>query len=1052
MISIRLVGALLLVSGACSLLFQTAWFREFRLIFGASTLASSAVLAIFMGGLGLGNALLGKFADRQQRPLRLYAKLEFYISIFCGISPFLLDGVRAVYISIGGQETLGSAGSTIVRLVGSALVIGLPTFLMGGTLPAACRAVISSDDTGRRAVGRLYGLNTIGAVFGALVGTFYLFEAYGTRTTMWLACAINLANCAAAWLLASSIEKSPLPLETQAIASVKLSGPEPTASSTCHFPNSMFYGLACLVGFVFFLMEMVWYRLLSPILGGSTFTFGLILAIALAGIGLGGLLYSYIYRDRQPTLKSFILTLLGEAVAIAIPFAMGDFLAILAMSLRQLSVYGFWGQVGGWFVVSSIVVFPVAVISGIQFPVLIGLIGRGRDDVGEQLGKAFAWNTAGAMAGALAGGFGLLTLLGAIGVWKLAVVLLALCAVLLQILEVRRGGSLALRLPILLLGITYFSLMAQGPTAVWRHGGIGAGRNRDPGLDTNEFREFVNFQNRELLWEVDGRESSVGISSGSGLAFIVNGKMDGNAIADLGTQVMLGVVGAIIHPDPKVSLVIGLGTGESAGWLASLPTMEGVDVVEIESAIVEMAERCAPLNHDVLRNSKVSVIFNDAREQLQTTSKTYDVIASEPSNPYRSGISSLYTQEFYRAVAKRLALKGVFCQWLQAYEVDTLTIQSVLATLHSVFPYVEVWETRPGDMVLVCALEPLDYGVREIKAKLLLPEYALATQTAWNTTQVFGVLGHAVASNEFVESVSNVAPRVNTDDDNLLEFGFARTVGRKTAFQISSMAAEADVREMRWPKRMKKDIDEVRIADLAAAGALLSARPLVLGRHNGPLSAVWKAIELDQNADAVTLWRSLRKESSLSDLDFSELLLIGLAMMKTKAPELPGLLSELDRRSPGNALALSTNFAANFEGPEVASERLEVLFRQARIDPTIFSVYLISAISASEEISRNHPQYAPKLFQNLRVPFALHVADTERLTALIAAAEATDMRALASVFESFEPFPIWTPAMLRLRAKAYERTGSAFHATSVLEWERAKKGTLQATLFEVPER
>ncbi len=378
------VSLLLLVSGTCSLLFQTAWFREFRLVFGASTYSSAAVMAIFMGGLGLGNALLGRKSDQSTRPLQLYATFEVMISLWGALTPFFVDAVRFLYLSLGGQETLGVYGATAFRLFGTALVIGVPTFLMGGTLPAAVKAITRDDDHGRGTVGILYGVNTFGAVLGCLLGTFYLFEMFGTRTSLWLACAANLANALVAWSLAA---KAGSPLTATTVSIRDTVTPSNVVKPIANIPPWTLYLSAALIGAAFFLMEMVWYRMLGPILGGSTFTFGLILAVALSGIGLGGAIYSRRFGSRSPDLGTFIQTLSWEALALAIPFWLGDFLAILAMQLRGFAIYGFWGQAAGWLVVTTIVVFPASVIAGIQFPVLIALVGRGTKDIGRELGK-----------------------------------------------------------------------------------------------------------------------------------------------------------------------------------------------------------------------------------------------------------------------------------------------------------------------------------------------------------------------------------------------------------------------------------------------------------------------------------------------------------------------------------------------------------------------------------------------------------------------------------------------------------------------------------------
>ncbi|MBD3297309.1 MAG: spermidine synthase, partial [candidate division Zixibacteria bacterium] len=200
-IRLSYVTALLFGSGLCALIYQVAWMKQLALIFGASTAASAAVLAIFMGGLGLGGVLIGKRADRHQRPLVLYAQLEMSIALAAAVSPFLIMGARALYISLGGSVVLGLTGATLVRLLLSAIIIGIPAVLMGGTLPAAARAAETEDDIGRNRIAVLYGINTLGAVTGALLSTFVLLESQGIKLTLWLACLINSAVALIAWWL-----------------------------------------------------------------------------------------------------------------------------------------------------------------------------------------------------------------------------------------------------------------------------------------------------------------------------------------------------------------------------------------------------------------------------------------------------------------------------------------------------------------------------------------------------------------------------------------------------------------------------------------------------------------------------------------------------------------------------------------------------------------------------------------------------------------------------------------------------------------------------------
>src|SRR6185503_16920451 len=228
------VALLLFASGFCALVYQTAWLRMFRMIFGASTAASAAVLAIFMAGLGFGGLLLGRRADRHPSPLGLYANLEAGIAVSAALSPALLAAVSWVYVALGGSLRLGLAGSSVVRLLLSVVVLALPTFLMGGTLPAVARAVGRRADFGRRTVGVLYAVNTLGAVLGALITTFFALETLGVRKTVWIAALLNLLVVLAARGLARELPATPP--EGAADADAAETADDPTAPRAGLFP------------------------------------------------------------------------------------------------------------------------------------------------------------------------------------------------------------------------------------------------------------------------------------------------------------------------------------------------------------------------------------------------------------------------------------------------------------------------------------------------------------------------------------------------------------------------------------------------------------------------------------------------------------------------------------------------------------------------------------------------------------------------------------------------------------------------------------------------
>jgi spermidine synthase len=695
----------------------------------------------------------------------------------------------------------------------TALVLGAPTVLMGGTLPAAARAACRDDDPRRRRLAVLYGMNTLGAVTGSLLATFLLLEVFGTRATLWSACLVN----ALVALTARSIARRTGPLDT--------TPSEQSSSAASAAPAPFVLAAAAGVGLAFFLMEMVWYRMLGPVLGGSSFTFGLILASALFGIGVGGAGYAAVGSGRRATLAAFAATCTAEALLMALPYALGDRIAILAVLLRPFDMFGFYGLAAGWAVLTGIVVLPAAIVSGYQFSLLIALLGRGRENLGRQLGLAYAWNTAGSIMGTLAGGFGLLPLLGATGTWVAATVVLLALGTVAIVLGVQQGERRVAFGPALGCGAAAALLLATslGPTAAWRHAPIGAGRVHFEQRGPTEIEAFLRTRRRAVRWSADGLESSVAIDEAAGAALVVNGKSDGHARGDAGTMVMGGLIGALLHPDPRSALVVGLGTGASAGWLAGVPSIERVDVVELERAVLHAAEVAAPVNRNMLHDPKVHITINDAREVLLTTPQRYDVIFSEPSNPFRAGVASLFTREFYQAAAQRLRRAESSSSGCGRW-VDAQTVRTVYATIAGVFPWVETYQTMSGDLLLLASLTPVTHDVTALRARLAEPIYRQALALAWRTEGLEGLLARYVANPILARDIAAaVGDWVNTDDRTLIEFDFARSVGRSANFAVDSLRALAAARGANRPLLANGSVDwnrveDQRLAMLAAEG------------------------------------------------------------------------------------------------------------------------------------------------------------------------------------------------------------------------------------------
>ncbi|MBW2522215.1 MAG: fused MFS/spermidine synthase [Deltaproteobacteria bacterium] len=1048
----RFILPLIFLSGLCALAYQVSWFREFRLVFGNSTGAHAAVLAIFMGGLGLGGLFIGRVADRSNRPLFIYGLLEILIAASALLTPFLTGLAGKLYIASGGVSANGLFPATLIRLGMALAVLGIPTFLMGGTLPALAAALENRLDRGRRYVALAYGVNTLGGVFGVLLATFYFLEMFGNRQTIWLAGGVNLLVGCGALLIyhahKTALLQGPDTVPAQHDASRPGIGKEASLVSP-----SLVYLAAFIVGFCFFLMELVWYRMLAPILGGTTYTFALILATALAGIGTGAGFYRIGPRERRVTVLTFIVTCGLEALLLALPFGLGDRIAILAEILGIFSFVGFAGNVIGWTIICLVVVFPAAAVAGFQFPVLIGLLGQGRDEVGRHTGFVYAWNTAGAILGALAGGFGFMTLFSAPGCWQGAVIALTVLGLFFLAVKWKSSGGKAMAAvtPVALFILALAFIAAEGPTAAWRHSTAEINWQEAAGAE-NETRKWLNDYRRRLVWEKDGIESSIGITASDGLSLIINGKSDGNVSGDAGTQVMAPMIGAVLHPNPQKAMVIGLGTGTSSGWLGRVDTIEKVDTIELESAVLELVRRSGPVNQDVLANEKVNIIIGDGRENLLTSKEKYDIIFSEPSNLHRVGISSLYTREFYQAVANRLNENGLFTQWVQAYYVAPETLRTLYATLASVFPYVETWTTNLKDIAFVCSMKQITYDVPSLRQRLNKEPYRAALAAAWGMSGLEGFLAGFLANHEVAGELAEkgrATGMINTDDRMLVEFGFARTYGKTGLFSEYTMRSEVRYRGQHQPQLQNDTVDW----DLVDAGFLARnigwfgdriTRIPGLSEQNTARLQVYSLFLAGNFYPIVGALNS----GVWQPVNPFDMVVLSTLMAENGDDSILEIIIEVRQNWPGLADAIMARYYWRKNMREKALGAMEKALYRFRTDPWQNNAVMSHTLNIAMEMARTDKEVALRLEKGLAEPFSVHIFDDYRNIVLTQVAAAIDNDHGLAVMEQWEPHVPWQEAFLQQRLQIYtaaEHPGKVQAEKDLREFLKNKK---QQLLFE----
>jgi spermidine synthase/tetratricopeptide (TPR) repeat protein len=565
---------------------------------------------------------------------------------------------------------------------------------------------------------------------------------------------------------------------------------------------------------------------------------------------------------------------------------------------------------------------------------------------------------------------------------------------------------------------------------VWRHGGVGAGRVSQETLSSpNRLQAWINSTRRTVEWERDGVESGVALAYDSrGYSFVVNGKADGSARGDAGTQVMLGLLGALNHASPKSSLVIGLGTGSTAGWLGVIPSMTRVDVVELEPVVLDVARASKAVNQNVLDNPKVHVTIGDARETLLTSTRRYDVIASEPSNPYRAGVAGLFTQEYYRAASDRLTDDGVFAQWVQAYEIDVRTLRTIYATLASVFPSIESWQTTGNDLVLIAAKRARSVDVATLSARIAQEPYRTALANVWRVQTVEDVVAHRVAGPAIADAIAHSrGADINTDDRNVVEFGLARSVGRSGLLMVPALREIARTLDPNGAARGSAGVSTVRVDTAAVAFNAAEGWPAEGQPQDPPVERARQAalrLYFEQNnlAAARAAWQQLADQPR----NLTELAMVADLEADAGSEDAMPCIDELRKYQPAEADVLLAAFhlkRGEFDGAATAIESAIV---RLRTDPWPMQRYKEKALSIADAIALHSQLEAGRMFEALRKPFALRALDDGRLQLAAALTRRIDFpRLCRGPIGALDAYPPWTGPFLQLRMDCYRETNDA---------------------------
>ena len=691
------------LSGATGLIYEVVWAKYLSSIIGSTTAATTIVLATFMGGLALGNHILGKQADRVRNRLKFYGWLEIGIGIYCALSLQFINWGSELYLTIARATFPPGPLTHFLRLFLAGIALLVPTVLMGGTLPVLARLWVRSIKTTARGVATLYSLNSFGAVLGCLLAGFFLIRAFGISLSMLLAAAVNILVGLVAIGLSSygTLENS-------------IQDPEPNSPSKSPgqvkimrlaLAGAMLSGTAAMI------YEVGWFRLTALVWGSSTYSFTVMLAAFITGIALGSLLVRRLARRQFDLFWLFGLCELFVAISMLLsiplyawlPYAfasMGNYLVRTPESFPFYQVLVF--------LCSMAVMIVPTVFQGMTLPLVSQVASDQLSRLGRSVGRVFSLNTLGTLLGAMLAGLFLLPRIGTRHTLEIGVALTFGAAALVfvgysRIPHTRRiAGFLSAGLVVL----AYYTL-----APAWDQNVLNGGAFRRKNLQAtfSEYRQFVG--KGQILFQKDGADCTVAViksprgKDSSQLFLVVNGKTDASTEGDLSTQLLIAHMPLLLHNAAQDVLLVGLGSGITAGG-ALQHDIRRLDVVEISREVLEAAPLFASYNDRALDDPRLHLVVEDAKTFLRTVPCRYDVIINEPSNPWISGIGALLTEEFFWEARKHLNPGGILVQWIQGYEFSDELFTTALATIRKAFPHVSGWNSLTGDYVFICSVEP----------------------------------------------------------------------------------------------------------------------------------------------------------------------------------------------------------------------------------------------------------------------------------------------------------------------------------------------------------
>ena len=800
-------------SGFSGLVYQVIWVRELVLVFGATTFAVSTVLTAFMGGLALGSFYFGRRSEFIKKPLRLYALLEIGIGFYGLAVPFIFAALPIIYQPLWRWLHLSFFTLSVIRFFFAALILILPTALMGATLPVLSTYYAREHNRIGLHVGALYALNTFGAVLGAAATGFFMIPALGMSRSTAVAAAINLllgvvalrlsrryereAAGAAAEIPATADEKAQK-LE-RVTASLNRKVQEAKAAAAAAFAPSRFATTVVLIafalsGFVALSYEVIWSRILALIIGSSVYAFSIMLATFLIGLALGAAAIArFVDRIRNLFFAFALVEVLVGVTSLAGAYLFNDLPFAFVQLHQRFGSSSLGLLLFARFLIAAAVMIAPTLLLGALFPIVVKIVSRSEQTTGQSVGYAYSANTLGSIAGSFASGFVLIPTLGLLGSLKLCIALNFVIAAALfllnrQSVRVRESSSSKRRVTrssfrlSQLAGAALSVLMiavVAGASLPWNSDIMSSAVYRYAPAMTRftrqDFDDYIRQGQGETVYYKEGITATVAVQKqGKDLVMKVNGKPEASTAGDMPTQILIGAMPLLLRAHTDNVLVIGLGSGVTLGTIQQFP-IKRVTCVELEPAVIEASKQFNEFNNRPLEDERMRMVSNDGRNFIYTTDEKFDVIVSEPSNPWVTGVANLFTLEYFKRGAEVLSDDGIFSQWLQLYEMSPADLKTLVATFRAAFPYTYVFRGAEGDLMLLGSKNERKIDMSILNAHLMNRTVA-AELTRVNVNRASDVVSRFYLGPDESAQFS-AAARINTDDNALIEFSAPRRVG-----------------------------------------------------------------------------------------------------------------------------------------------------------------------------------------------------------------------------------------------------------------------------------